>query len=168
MYLNCHTWFSLRYGTFSEEELCSLAESNSITTVTVTDINNTSACLKFLKIAPSYGIKPLVGIDFRNQHQCLYVGIAKNRNGYLQLNRYLSEHLHQKKDFPESAPELEDCYFIYPFKRALQMPLTVAQRKPLIGVGVKDINRFKFSKFNTEAYKEQLVFLQTVTVPFGL
>ena len=112
MYLNCHTWFSLRYGTFSAEALCQLAKKKGISSVAVTDINNTSACLEFLKIASSYGIKPLVGIDFRNDHQALYVGIAKNRHGFLRLNRYLSKHLHQKKAFSIIAPELEDCFFI--------------------------------------------------------
>jgi len=164
MYLNCHTWFSLRYGTFSAEELCRLAKSKGISTVAVTDINNTSACLEFLKIAPSYGIKPLVGIDFRNDHQALYVGIAKNRHGFLRLNRYLSEHLHQKKAFSVIAPELEDCYFIYPFEQALQLPATAFQPQRLIGVGMYDLNRFKFSKFNAEEYQQHLVFLSSVTV----
>lgn len=164
MYLNCHTWFSLRYGTFSVEALCRLAQQQGVGRLALTDINNTSACLQFLKIAPSYGITPVVGIDFRNAHQCQYVGLAQNRQGYLALNRYLSQHLHQKKDFPPIAPSLEGCHFIYPWERALQLSETVLEKRPWIGVSLKELNRFQFSKFNTPAYREQLVLLQSVTL----
>ena len=30
MYLNCHTYYSLRFGTFSETDLLDLAEANAI------------------------------------------------------------------------------------------------------------------------------------------
>ena len=43
-YLNAHTWYSLRYGTFSVETLCAFAQANQVQHLAVTDINNTSAC----------------------------------------------------------------------------------------------------------------------------
>ena len=51
MYLNCHSYYSLRYGTFSEVDLLKLAQENSINALALTDINNTSACLSFVKHA---------------------------------------------------------------------------------------------------------------------
>ncbi|WP_316930203.1 PHP domain-containing protein [Leeuwenhoekiella sp. MAR_2009_132] len=51
MFLNCHTYFSLRYGTLSEEELIDLAIQNKQSCIALTDINNTSACLKFISKA---------------------------------------------------------------------------------------------------------------------
>ncbi|MGM0390970.1 MAG: PHP domain-containing protein, partial [Bacteroidota bacterium] len=87
-YLNTHTWYSLRYGTFSVEKLCALAQSRKVKHLAVTDINNTSACLNFLKIASQYDIKPLTGIDFRNGARQQYVGIAKNNEGFRQLNEH--------------------------------------------------------------------------------
>ncbi|WP_417887830.1 DNA polymerase III subunit alpha [Zunongwangia sp.] len=163
MYLNCHTWFSLRYGTFSEEALCRLAKQLGITSLAITDINNTSACLNFLKIAPEYGIRPLLGIDFRNDHQTLYVGIAKNNKGYRELNQYLSYHLQHKIDFPSRAPYLKDCYFIYPLNQALLFENSLDQHYEKIGVGITTFNRFRFSKFNSSLYRKQLVFCQAVS-----
>ena len=66
MYLNCHTYYSLRYGTFSEVELLQLARDNGVTRLVLTDINNTSAGLNFVRRAPEFQVRPLLGIDFRN------------------------------------------------------------------------------------------------------
>ena len=66
MYLNCHTYYSLRFGTFSEIDLLELGQAHGFKTLALTDINNTSACLNFIRKAKDYGIKPVVGIDFRN------------------------------------------------------------------------------------------------------
>ena len=66
MYLNCHSHFSLRFGTFSEKVLLELAQENGVEALALTDVNNTSACLNFMRLAPQYGVKPIVGIDFRD------------------------------------------------------------------------------------------------------
>ncbi|MFN6946225.1 MAG: PHP domain-containing protein, partial [Cytophagaceae bacterium] len=47
MYLNCHSWFSLRYGTFSPEELVAEALDKGAEALALTDINNTSATFDF-------------------------------------------------------------------------------------------------------------------------
>src|SRR5690606_29871893 len=104
MYLNCHTYYSLRFGTFSELDLLDLARENAIQELVLTDINNTSACLNFIRKAPEFGVRPIVGIDFRNQVEQLYVGIAKSNQGYKQLNDFLSLHLHQKKTSRSGHP----------------------------------------------------------------
>ena len=80
MYLNCHTYYSLRYGTFPIRELCELAYSNDIWQFAITDINNTSACLEFLRLTNGTKIKPVLGIDFRNAAEQQYIGLAK-KNG---------------------------------------------------------------------------------------
>ena len=82
MLLNNHSYYSLRYGSFSEKELLRLAQEAGYTSLALTDINNTSACLNFIRLAPQYGIKPIVGIDFRNGAQQLYVGIAQSNQGF--------------------------------------------------------------------------------------
>ncbi|MGB8703788.1 MAG: PHP domain-containing protein, partial [Gillisia sp.] len=123
MFLNCHTWYSLRYGTFSVEDLCTLAQKNGVESLALTDINNTSACLNFLKMAPDFGIKPLIGIDFRNGVQQQYVGIARNNSGFRELNAHLSNTLHGQKEFPVKAPFLKDCSIIYPFEKVVREKL---------------------------------------------
>jgi len=89
MFLNCHTYYSLRYGTLSEEHLLKQAQYCDLQSIALTDINNTSACLNFIRLAPKYGIKPVVGIDFRNGVDQQYVGLAKNNNGFQELNKWL-------------------------------------------------------------------------------
>lgn len=162
IFLNCHTRFSLRYGILSEEELCVLAQRNGVKTLTVTDINSTTACLNFCKIAPEYGIRPLVGIDFRNGNKPCYTGLAKNNEGYRQLNDFLSEHLYAKKDFPVKAPSLSDCFFIYPFQQVLNLQKTEFAENEFIGISVADIQKLKFSVYKN--YRDKLVFQQPVTL----
>ena len=66
MYLNNHTYFSLRYGILKPRELLEMAQAISMKALTLTDINNTSAGLEFTRLAPEFKIKPVLGIDFRN------------------------------------------------------------------------------------------------------
>ncbi|MGS0526141.1 hypothetical protein ACU8V7_14215 [Zobellia nedashkovskayae] len=74
-----------------------LAQANHVTQVVLTDINNTSAALNFVRKAPEYNVRPILGLDFRNGVSQCFVGIAKNNEGYLELNNFLSRYLHEKK-----------------------------------------------------------------------
>lgn len=161
MYLNCHTYYSLRYGTFSIEALCELAKAQSVQRLVLTDINNTSACLSFIKIAPQYGITPLVGIDFRNGVQQQYVGIARNNEGFRQLNQHLSEHLHTQKPFEVKAPALPDCYVVYPLEQVIAHKKTEFRENEFIGVSVESLRKLRFSSYRE--YTDKLVLLQTVS-----
>jgi len=161
MYLNCHTYYSLRFGTFSELDLLDLAREKSVQELVLTDINNTSSCLNFVRKAPEFGVRPMVGIDFRNQVDQLYVGIAKNNQGYKHLNDFLSLHLHQKKDFTERAPDLKEAYFVYPFEKVLLMELTDFKEHEYIGISVNDLRKLPFSGYLQ--YKDKLLVMQTVT-----
>lgn len=120
MYLRCHSWFSFRYGTMSVEALLGEAQQKGITRMALTDINNTSGCLDFIRLAKNkYGISPAVGIDFRNPgNNSCYVGLAHNQQGFFALNRFLSTHLASGKAFPTRAPRLEAVSFIYPLHKA--------------------------------------------------
>ena len=93
MYLNTHSYYSLRYGTIKPKSLLQVAKDNDITYMALTDINNTSACLDFIRMAPKYGVTPVVGIDFRNGPDQCFVGLAKNNNGFRELNAFLTHHL---------------------------------------------------------------------------
>ena len=78
MFLNCHSFFSLNYGVLSIEELLQYAAGMGIEQLALTDINNTSGCLDFMRLAPKYHIRPYIGIDFRQKNKQLYIGIANN------------------------------------------------------------------------------------------
>ncbi|WP_298502784.1 DNA polymerase III subunit alpha [uncultured Maribacter sp.] len=161
MFLNNHSYYSLRYGTISEIELLEIAQQNKCTHFPLTDINNTSGCLNFIRKASSFNITPIVGIDFRNNTQQCYICLAKNNTGFLELNHFLSEHLHQKKDFPEVAPNFKNSIVIYPFEKLLLLEKTTFSKQEYIGIKLTDINKLSFSKLST--FKNKLVVLHSVT-----
>ncbi len=161
MFLNCHTYYSLRYGTFPVGELCDLAKQHEASCVALTDINSTSACLSFLKLAAAYDFKPLVGIDFRNGVSQQYVGLARNNEGFRQLNAHLSAHLHTAKPFEKEAPNLPDCAVIYPLEKVMADGKTHFRENEYLGVSVESLRKLKFSKYLE--FREKLVLLQTVS-----
>lgn len=161
MFLNCHTYYSLRYGTFSIEELCELAIQKKAPAVALTDINNTSACLKFLQQTSEVSFKPLIGIDFRNGVAQQYVCLAKNNKGFQQMNKYLSAHLHEQKAFNKNAPEFPDCFVIYPLEKVISEEKFFFRENEFIGVSVENLRKLKFSKYLQ--LQEKLVLLQTVS-----
>jgi len=161
MLLNNHTYYSLRYGTFSEKILLELAQEAGYSTLALTDINNTSASLNFIRLAPQYGIKPIVGIDFRNGAQQLYVGLALNNKGFQELNAFLSYHSHNKTPLPEQAPELANAVFIYPFEQLMLSEKTQLKPNEYVGVNTRDFKKIRFSKLYEQQHK--FVLLQTVT-----
>lgn len=161
MYLNCHTYYSLRFGTMSEVELLELAEKNQVHHLALTDINNTSAGLNFVRKAQEKGIKPIVGIDFRNGIDPCFVGLAKNNNGYQELNNFLSEHLHHDKKIESRAPVFNDAFVIYPFEKVLQNKQDSFLEHEFIGISIKDLRRLPFTKILD--HKDKLVVQQAVT-----
>ena len=162
MYLNCHSYYSLRFGTFSEVDLLELAKKNGVNTLALTDINNTSACLNFIRKAKEYDIKPVVGIDFRNGAQQQFVGLAKNNDGFQALNEFLSEHSHEKKLVPDEAPTFKNVCIIYPFERVLQLEKIKFKSNEYIGVSVEELRKLPFSIYKD--FKDKLVVQQQVTI----
>ncbi|ASV29755.1 DNA polymerase III subunit alpha [Maribacter cobaltidurans] len=161
MYLNCHTYYSLRYGTFSETELLDLAQRNGVTKLVLTDINNTSAGLNFVRKAPEYDVTPLLGIDFRNGVDPCFIGIAKNNEGYLELNNFLSEHLHKERKLPTIAPKFSNAYVVYPFEQVLRNEMYSFSDQEFIGISIADLRRLPFSRLLR--LKDKLVVQQPVT-----
>ena len=160
VYLNCHTYFSLRYGMIAPDELVAAATAKGIDTLVLTDINNTSAAFPFIQACKTAGIKPLLGIEFRRDHQLLYIGIAKNWEGFFQLNQFLSAHSFTETPLPDIAPELPDTYIIYEFQKHPK-PLADFRTNELIGVRHHQLTDLYFS--NAEKYPEKLVALSPVT-----
>lgn len=156
MYLNCHSCYSFRYGVMTIEELLLAAQQAGAETIALTDINNTSGCLDFLRLAPKYNIRPLIGIDFRKGSTQHYVAIARNKAGFAEINRYLTRHLHRHTDIPPRAPAFDHAYVVYPF--TYTGPL---RENEFIGVAVSDLNKLPFSRQKDQKHK--LVALQPAT-----
>lgn len=156
MYLNTHTYYSLRFGTIPPQKLLEVANSMCFRSIALTDINTTSACLEFIREAPKYGIKPVVGVDFRNGVEQKFILLAKNNDGFEQINRFLSEILHDEKTVPEIAPELSETYVIYPFKKDKKRQL---KKNEYIGIRPSDLSFIRINKIDTK----RAVILQTVS-----
>ncbi|MEN1785585.1 MAG: PHP domain-containing protein, partial [Bacteroidota bacterium] len=161
MYLNCHTYYSLRFGTFSEKTLLQLAQQHQVQQLVLTDINNTSAALSFVREAPKYNVKPILGIDFRNGTDPCFVGIAKNNKGYQELNDLLSHHLHTNKELPQEAPRFQNAFVVYPFEKVLLNEKYELLPHEYIGISIKDLRRLPFSVVKNQ--RDRLVVQQPVT-----
>lgn len=158
MLLNCHTYYSFCYGTFSVNDLLDGIKENGYTQFVLTDINNTSACLDTVQQALQKGIKPILGIDFRNQAQQQYIAIARNNEGFKELNEHLSAHLHISKDFDPVSPSFNNAYIIYPLH---QYKGWILKENEFIGVPVKEVSHLHLLPVIKQLHK--LVVLHTVT-----
>jgi DNA polymerase III alpha subunit len=165
MYINCKTYFSFHYGTFSTRELVETAVEKGVTALALTNINSTCDVWEFVKICGEIKVKPIVGAEIRNGDKLLYILIAANNKGYAWINQFLSEHLMLKKDFPEPSEELQffengwDGFVIYPRGTKELKDLRINER---IGIAPWELN----SLFGTDwrDYEEKFVIRQPVTV----
>jgi len=149
MYLNCHSYYSFKYGTLEPEQLLQDAQSLGIASMALTDINNTSGMLDFIRHSEKYDVKPVVGIDFRTGSKQHFTALAKNNAGLLEMNDYLSHFLHTKETIPAIAPPFENCWVIYPFQSGDRQ----LSENEWIGVRPSDINRFMFSSWRNKPGK---------------
>ena len=116
MYLNCHSYYSLHYGTFSIEQLVEKAFSMDIKTLALTDINNSSGMADFVKSCHEKGIKPVAGMEFRHGDTLLYVCLAQNPEGFSELNRYMTRVNSGAVTMQPKAPAFQNVFVIYPLE----------------------------------------------------
>lgn len=114
IYLNCHSYHSLRYGTIPLEDLVDLAGKMGVTTLGLTDINTVTGIYDFIRMCDKRNIKPIVGIEFRNDDERLYTGLAKNTKGIGELCKFLTNHNLEGKSLPRIAPKFKNAFIIYP------------------------------------------------------
>lgn len=136
MYLNTHTYYSLRYGTFSPETLLELGRSMGLSCFALTDINTTSACLDFIRLAPNYGIRPIVGIDFREGIKQHYIALAKDNDGFSEINRHLTGILNKDFELESEAPAFEGAFVVYPFEKNKHR---ILRKNEFIGISPQDL-----------------------------
>jgi DNA polymerase-3 subunit alpha len=163
MLLNCHTYYSYRYGTLSLPRLFEEIKTKGHSSFALTDINNTSACLEFIRQAPEHGIRPVVGIDFRNGAQQKYIGIARNNLGFQELNEHLNAHTHAGEPFADNAPSFTHCYVIYPMKDMGHgtRDVRALRENEFVGIRPAQCRNLIFSDWKKHLHK--LVVLQPVT-----
>ena len=166
IYLNCHSYYSLRYGTMAVETLVEKAAGLGIEALALTDINNSMGMVDFVKACNEQGIHPIAGVEYRNGDRYLYTGIARNPNGFRELNDFLSYHNETGLPLPDRAPPLDDVWFIYDFEDHPWMGKQRARRKKmrdqeLIGVRPGDVNKILTSRWASD--QSRLVVRHPVT-----
>ncbi|MGQ9620236.1 MAG: DNA polymerase III subunit alpha [Bacteroidales bacterium] len=138
MFLNCHSYYSLRYGTMSVEQLVQRAVEYGAEAIALTDINNTTGIFEFVRQCREKNIKPLAGIEFRNGNNMLYIGIARNNEGFRELNEFLTFHNINGTPIEFPAPSFRNVYIIYSFSR---IPDRKLYENEYIGVTRKETSR---------------------------
>lgn len=156
MYLNNHSYYSLRYGTMAIETMVEEARRLGIDSLALTDINNSTGMADFVRICMESGIHPIAGIEFRNGDSYLYTGIARNNEGFRELNEFLSYHNETKLPFPVTAPVSRQVWYIY---RLNNYPKRKLRDHELIGIKPGDLNMIRSIPF-----PERLVIFHPVTM----
>ncbi len=157
MYLNCHSFHSLRYGTIPLLDLIQQAVVCGVKTMALTDINTVTGIYDFAKACNEVGIKPLVGIEFRCNHQLRYIGLAKNANGLAEMNRFLTQHNFEGTALPLAAPSFNGVCIIYPFENK---PAELKEHES-IGITPDQLPKLFLQEWNS--WLNKMVILQSVT-----
>ncbi len=158
MYLNTHSYYSLRYGTLPPDVLASMAAERGIDTLVLTDINNTSGTFDFVKACRQKNITPLTGIEFREDNRLLYTGIALNVKGFGELNRFLSYYRLLRQPLPPSPPAFHHAVIVWPF--GIKNPSQLAPNE-YVGVRHHQLPQLVTSSFRR--YTDRLLIWQPVT-----
>jgi DNA polymerase-3 subunit alpha len=158
MFLNSHSYYSLKYGTLSPKQLVAKAAQKGIKTLVLTDINNTSCSFQFITACKAHGIRPILGIEFRNKQEFLFVAIAKNEEGWFELCNHLTKYSMEDAELPRDAPDFKNCFVIY-----RKIPKNINQLLPheYLGVRPEEVNHL-FSSY-LKQHKEKLVAFSPIT-----
>lgn len=144
MYLNSHTYYSLRYGTISPEDLVRRASELGIGCLALTDINNATAMPEFVKLCKSAGLQAVAGMEFRKGSKLLYIALARDPEGFRRINAFMSHANIHATGLPERFPVCEHTFAIYPFSG--NMPADLREHD-YIGMRPWDLTRFATSPY---------------------
>ena len=149
MFLNCHSFHSLRYGTLSVEELVKQAHQLGTKELVLTDINTVSAIYDFKKVCEKHDIKPIAGVEIRKDNRLLYIAVAQEFSGIGEINRMLTASNCDGAELTETAPEFSKVFIIYPLSN---LPETLKENE-FIGIREEEINLLVRPEFKTKITK---------------
>lgn len=157
MFLNCHTYHSLRYGTISVEDLVQLAVDYQLKVLALTDINTVTGIYQFYKLCQEKGIKPIVGMDIRVKNEQYYICLAKTPKGIAEVNRLLTNYNCEGIEIAKANPELKDSFVIYPLTNIPEKLLD----HEFIGIRQDELNRLFHPELKALAHK--MIILHPIT-----
>lgn len=127
----------------SPVELLDEADKYNITTLALTDINSTSGSLYYAMEAQNRGIQVVLGVDFRNSADQKFIALAKTNIGFQNINFYLSQLQAEKALVPDIAPDLDECFVIYPLTNS---PNRALKSNEFIGIDPSDKRTWALQK----------------------
>ncbi|MEB0249088.1 PHP domain-containing protein, partial [Mucilaginibacter sp. 5B2] len=133
------------------------ALARGITQMALTDINNSTGIMEFMRECDEKGLKPIGGLEFRREKRLLYIGIAQNREGMKELNDFLTEHNLEKKPLPNTSPDFKYAFVVYPYGYQGEL-----KNNEYLGIRFDQLNQL-FNK-DIAAIKGKLLALQPVFV----
>ena len=157
MFINCHSFHSLRYGTISVKELVQQFVELGISVAALTDINCISGIYDFHRLCEKNNIRPVVGVDIRTDNKQHYICLAKNQSGIGEINRLLTQHHCEGNDFPLHHPNLPNVFVVYPLNNYPEK----LHRNEYIGIRPEEINLL--INPTLKKYIPRMVILQPVT-----
>ncbi|WP_220762751.1 DNA polymerase III subunit alpha [Flavobacterium sp. UMI-01] len=158
MYLNCHSYHSLRYGTIPLNDLIEQAVVCGVKAMALTDINTVTGIYDFIKGCKAVDIKPIVGIEFHSENKLRYIGLAKNASGVAEMNRFLTAHNFSGEPLPKEAPEFKNVFIIYNLEKT---PNTLRESE-FIGIRPEELPKLFVVELKSKI--DKMVVLQPVTV----
>jgi hypothetical protein len=99
----------------SVENLVEQAAGRGVPALVLTDINNSMGIMDFIKACRQHGIHPVAGIEFRDGNRLLYTGVARNNDGFRELNEFLTACNVNKEPLPADPPPFKDAWTVFPF-----------------------------------------------------
>lgn len=158
MYLNCHTYYSLRYGTIAPENLVKHARLMGIERIALTDINNVTAMPEFVNLCKSAGLQAVAGMEFRKGSKLLYIALARDPEGFRRINAFMSHANINAAALPDRFPVCEHTFAIYPFSGKIPSD---CRENEHIGIRPWELTRFATSPY--ARHKEKFVALWPVS-----
>ncbi|SMP16393.1 DNA polymerase III subunit alpha [Chryseobacterium profundimaris] len=157
MFLNCHSYHSLRYGTVSIEDLVHQAVDLNIKALALTDINTVTGIYDFYRLCQEHHIKPLVGAEIRVENEPYYICLAKNAAGIAEINRLLTGYNCDNITIPRTNPSFENTYVIYPLSNIPE----ILYENAFIGIRQDEMNLL--IRPEMRKWIEKMVILHPVT-----
>ncbi len=158
MYLNCHSYHSLRYGTIPIEELVACAQKLEVSVLALTDINTITGVYDFIKACRAVGIKPCVGMEFREDGRLLFIALAKNKKGFAEICELRTHHNLNKTPVAPVAPTFQDVVVIYP------MSSVPEQLRANEFIGIQSHEQTKLIQVRWRPFLSKMLALWPVTI----
>lgn len=151
---------SLLYGTLPIEPLVEMAKAQGLESLALTDINTSQGVMDFYKHCTQNNIKPLAGVEFRDGNKLLYTTIAKNIDGFREINEILTQCKEVKSMEVAKGYKFQNAFMLYPYG---SQPVAKLRDGELITIRPSDVNRVRVNASASDLRK--MVALAPVTFP---